>query len=198
MLAQQQDRRSEMKQNILLSLLVILGLALVSGCATMHTWPDQERNTENQINVIQGKIGEGLKTRALSTEQSQTFLTTLQSIQTDYAALRNKDVYREKWDTLQTRLNSLEKDVDHALVRTTRIVEPGSGDRIITLQKKIDDERASGRLPTAEGREFQTRLDSIRSDYLRMSEGGRSLTNEERGEISRRLESLERELNQFR
>jgi len=53
-------------------------------------------------------------------------------------------------------------------------------------------------LPSTEGREFQSRLDSIRRDYLRMTEGGRQPTSEERADISLRLDSLEKDLNRFR
>jgi len=49
-----------------------------------------------------------------------------------------------------------------------------------------------------EGREFQSRLDSIRRDYLRMTEGGRYTTADERADVSLRLDSLERDLNRFR
>lgn len=186
-----------MKKNALLSLLAILGLVLFSGCvATMHTWPDQERSAENKINVIQEKIGDGLKTGALTTDQSQAFLTTLKGIQTDYAALRNKSVARGNWDSLQTRLDLLGTEIDRTLA--TRSEDPRSGDRIITLQKRIDEGRSSGRVPLTENREFQLRLDAIRSDYLRMTDGGRSLTNEERADFSRRLDSLEMDLNRFR
>jgi replicative DNA helicase len=80
----------------------------------------------------------------------------------------------------------------------SRIEEPRNGDRIVALQRKIDDGRISARLPSTEGREFQSRLDSIRRDYLQMTEGGRSTTYEERADISRRLDSLETELNRFR
>jgi hypothetical protein len=34
-------------------------------------------------------------------------------------------------------------------------------------------------------------------EYLRMTEGGRSITYEERADISRRLDSLETELNRY-
>jgi hypothetical protein len=70
--------------------------------------------------------------------------------------------------------------------------------RIVGLQRRIDDGRTSGRLPLAEGRDYQSRLDSIRSDYLQMTEGGRSTTYEQRADISRRLDSLEIDLNRFR
>jgi hypothetical protein len=41
-------------------------------------------------------------------------------------------------------------------------------------------------------------LDSIRREYLRMTEAGRSTTSEERTDISRRLDSLETDMNRYR
>jgi hypothetical protein len=187
-----------MKKVILLSVLAVFGFALFSGCATIQTWPDSERNAENKMVVIQEKIGDGLKTGALTTDQSQMFLTTLKGIRTDYAALRDKRGSREEWNSLHGRLDVLGEEINRALARTTRIEEPRNGDRIVALQKRMDDGRISGRLPQTEGREFQARLDSIRSDYLRMTEGGRSTTYEDRSDISRRLDSLESDLNRYR
>jgi hypothetical protein len=188
-----------MKKVILLSVLMVFGLALFSGCATMQTWPDDERNAENKMVVIQEKIGDGLKTGALTPDQSQMFLTTLKGIRTDYVALRDKQVYRTDWESLLGRLDALGDEINRALGQTTsRIEEPRNGDRIVALQRGIDDGRISGRLPREEGREFQSRLDSIRSDYLRMTEGGRYTTHEERADISRRLDSLDTDLNRYR
>jgi len=184
---------------LLLSVFVVFGLALFAGCATTQTWPDYERNVENKMVVIQEKIGDGLKTGALSPDQSQMFLTTLKGIRTDYTELRDKRVYRDEWDKLIGRLDALEAEINRSLARTsTRIEEPRNGDRIVALQRRIDDGRISGRLPQTEGREFQSRLDSIRREYLRMTEGGRYSTNEERTDISRRLDSLETDLNRYR
>ena len=188
-----------MKKVILLSVLVVFGLALFSGCATMpQTWPDYERNAENKMVVIQEKIGDGLKTGALTPDQSQMFLTTLKGIRTDYTELRDRRVYRDEWDRLLGRLDALGEEINRALARPARIEEPRNGDRIVSLQRRIDDGRINGRLPLTEGREFQSRLDSIRREYLRMTEGGRYTTYEERTDISRRLDSLETDLNRFR
>ena len=187
-----------MKKVILLSVLVVFGLALFSGCATTRTWPDYERNAENKMVVIQEKIGDGLKTGALTPDQSQMFLTTLKGIRTDYTALRDKRVHRNEWDSLLGRLDALGDEINRALARTTRIEEPRTADRIVALQRRIDDGRITRRLPLTEGREFQSRLDSIRRDYLRMTEGGRYSTSEERADISLRLDSLEKDLNRFR
>ena len=188
-----------MKNVALLTVLLVFGLALYSGCASMpQRWPDYERSAENKMVVIQEKIGDGLKTGALTPDQSQMFLTTLKGIRTDYTELRDKRVYRDEWDRLLGRLDALGEEINRALARPARIEEPRNGDRIVALQRRMDDGRISGRLPLTEGREFQSRLDSIRRDYLRMTEGGRYTTYEERADISRRLDSLEMDLNRFR
>jgi hypothetical protein len=187
-----------MKKAILLTVLMVFGLALFSGCASIQTWPDNQRSAENKMIVIQEKIGDGLKTGALTPDQSQMFLTTLKGIRTDYEALRDRNVSREEWDSLLGRLDALGDEINRALARTTRIEEPRNGDRIIALQRRIDDGKINKRLPLTEGRDYQSRLDSIRSDYLRMTEGGRSTTYEERAGISRRLDSLETDLNRYR
>jgi hypothetical protein len=82
------------------------------------------------------------------------------------------------------------------LPRTGKIKEPTPGDRIITFQRRIDDGRNSGAFSLAQGSEFQTKLDYIRSEYLRMMEGGRSATIDEKAVISRLLDSLDTDLNQ--
>src|SRR5665647_1003086 len=189
----------KMKKAVFLTVLMISVLALLSGCATSpQTWPDNERSAENKMGVIQDKIGDGLKTGALTPDQSQMYLTTLKGIRTDYEGLRDKVVPQEEWTKLHARLDALGAEINTAVARTTRIEEPRNGDRIVTLQRRIDDGRISGRLPLTDEREFQARLDSIRNDYLRMTEGSRPTTNEERADISRRLDSLETDLNRFR
>jgi hypothetical protein len=187
-----------MKNSVLLTGLVVAGLAFSSGCATMQTWPDNERSAENKMVVIQEKIGDGLKTGELTPDQSQMFLKTLKVIRTDYVELRDKRVSREEWDRLHGRLDVLGDEINRALNRPARIEQPRHGDRIITLQRRIDDGRLNGRLPPIEGREYQSRLDSIRRDYMRMTEEGRFVMPEERADIHRRLESLETDLNRFR
>jgi hypothetical protein len=192
-----------MKTAISTTALMFLVFTLLSGCATMpQTWPDYERNAENKMVVIQEKIGDGLKTGSLTPDQSQMYLTTLKGIRTDYTSLRDKRVYRDEWDRLNTRLDALGEDINRGYARgyaqPARMEEPGNGDRIVALQRRIDDGRISRRLPPTEEREFQSRLDSIRREYMRMTEGARSTTVEERSDISRRLDSLETELNRFR
>ncbi len=187
-----------MKKSIFTTLLLVLGLAIFSGCASIQTWPDHERSAENKMVTIQEKIGDGLKTGAITPDQSQMFLTTLKSIRTDYAALRDKSVPREDWNKLHVRLEVLEQEISTAIARTTKIEAPENGYRIITLQRRIDDGRFNGYLPVKEEREFQLRLDSIRRDHLRITEYGRPITLEEKTDISRRLDALSTDLNKFR
>ncbi|MGB5216905.1 MAG: hypothetical protein WBN66_01280 [Smithella sp.] len=188
-----------MKKAVLFTGLMILGLTIFWGCASMQTWPDSQRSVENKMVVIQEKIGDGLKTGALSPDQSQMFLTTLKGIRIDYEALRDKDVSRDKWDSLIGRLDMLDSEINRALgPRNTRIEEPRNGDRIVTLQGRIDDGSLNRRFPMTEWQEFQSRLDAIRGDYLRMTEGGRYTERDERMSISRRLDSLETDINRYR
>jgi hypothetical protein len=188
-----------MKNFVLFIVFGIFGLAMFSGCATMpQTWPNNERSAEDQMVAIQEKIGEGLQTGTLSLDQSQVFLTTLKGIRTDYANLRGRTVYRDEWDRLFVRLDRLQEDIDRTLVKPVRMEGPRNADRIITLQRKIDDGRLSRRLPSREEREFQSRLDSTRREYLRMTKDGRYPSNEESLDISQQLDLLERDLDRFR
>ncbi|MDO9110428.1 MAG: hypothetical protein Q7U40_07200 [Desulfatirhabdiaceae bacterium] len=188
-------KKQEIKSVGYLTAAMVFGLILIAGCASIQIWPDYQRTAENKMFAIQEKIGDGLKTGALSLDQSQSFLTKLKLIRTDYAALKDKSVYRDEWDNLIARIDGLGEEVDRAMVRTIRIQEPSNGDRIVALQRTIDDGRMNGRLPLAEGRDFQARLDAIRSDNSRISEGSRSPTHEEATGISRRLDALGDEIN---
>lgn len=187
-----------MKYSALMTVVLVFGLVVFSGCATTQTWPDHERSAEDKMVAIQEKIGEGLKTGALTPDQSESFLTKLKGIRTDYTELRGKDVTRREWKKIHVRLDLLGEEINSALTRNAKIEYTGSGDRILNLQRRIDDARVSERLPQAEGEELQTRLDLIRGDYLRMTEDGRNATNEERTDISRRLDSLATDLNRYR
>ncbi|MHB8810145.1 MAG: hypothetical protein ACYC9M_09050 [Desulfobulbaceae bacterium] len=188
-----------MKRFLLLSLVVFVGFALFSGCANMpQTWPENERSAENKMVLIQEKIGDGLKTGALTPDQTQIFLTELKGIRTDYMILRDQKVYRNEWEPIFARLDALDDEINRALSRPSRIDEPRNGDRIIVLQRRIDDGRMSSRYSSTEWREVQDRLDSIRRDYLRMTEDGRYNTREESDDIARRLDSLERDIDRLR
>lgn len=187
-----------MKQLILLSVFMVFGIAFISGCATLpQTWPDNERNAEAKMVIIQEKIGAGLKTGALTPDQSQMFLTSLKGIRTDYTNLRDRRVYRDEWNRIFERLDTLEEEINRAVIRPTSTVEPRNGNRIIALQKRIDDGRVSRRLPSIQEQEFQSRLDSIRREYLRVTQDAGYPTHEESADVSRRLDLLETDISRY-
>ncbi len=187
-----------MKMNNWIQVLMIFGLVLFAGCASMNVWPDDERSAESKMTAIEGRIGEGLQTGGLSPDQSQMYLTTLKGISLDYEALRNRIVYQEKWRSLHSRLDVLGYEIDRAFNKTTSIEEPRYGDRIAACQRAIDNGRMNRHMSATEEREFQIRLDSIRNDHLRITERGRPATDEARADISRRLESLTIDLDRYR
>jgi hypothetical protein len=76
----------------------------------------------------------------------------------------------------------------------SRIDETRIEDRMIALQRKLDEGMMAGRLMRVQGREFQVRLDAIRREFLQPIKD-RPLTQEEKGDISSRLDSLERDIN---
>ncbi len=186
-------------KKILFPSLVLVTVAILTQCASLpQRWPTMERAAEDKMTAIQQKIGEGLKTGALTPNQAQIFLAKLEDIRKDYLVLRERNVYREEWESLLRRLDVLDDEINRALARPPRVEIPSIEDRLVVLQRRIDDARVTGRLTQTEAREFQVRLDTIRSDYLRMTEGGRFLRYEDRAEISRRLDSLELDLNRYR
>ena len=60
-----------MRKKTIAAMLMIFALALFSGCATMHTWPEHERSAESKMVAIEERIGEGLKTGTLSPTRSR-------------------------------------------------------------------------------------------------------------------------------
>jgi tetrahydromethanopterin S-methyltransferase subunit G len=123
------------------------------------------------------------------------FLTTLKGIRNDDLTLRDRPVDQREWVDLHARLDALNAEVDRAKVRPATMESSRSGDRILVLQTRIEDGRTARRWSTTNERDFQYRLDGIRQDYLRMTENGRYASAEERNDIDRRLDSLERDVN---
>jgi len=198
-----------------------LAIALFSGCASMQTRTVYDRSTETKMIVIQEKVEDGLKTGVLTPDQSRMYLDTLKDIRTDYAMIKDKSVSRDERNRLQVRLDVLGDVINKALASPVKagesadsfwervgrdlgvlpkageIKEPSLGDRVLYLQKKIDDGRSSGIYSLSQADEFQARLDTIRSNYLLATEGGRSATIEEKEVFSRLLDSLESDLRLF-
>ena len=191
-----------MKRPLFLTAFMALGLIMFSGCATTHTWPNYERNAESKMVVIQENIGDGLKSNALSPDQSQMFLKSLKVVRTDYVELRDKKVDRDKWEALNKRLDVLSEEMDKVFTQTAKIEgpkpEPQNGERIGAIQRTIDDGRQNRRFSPPDDREFQARLDSIRREYLRMVEGSTPITLADRDAVSRRLDALTADVNRYR
>lgn len=179
-------------------LLILLATTLISSCASMHTWPDDERSAESMMLTIEQRLGDGLRTGELTPDQTQMYLTSLKDIRMDYSELRNKPVYREEWNSLQQRLDMLGDEINRELMRGTGSRTPIYEDRAATLQRDIDTARTNRRLSPTEEREFQARLDAIGRDSARLRESGRSTRYQEREDISRRLDALARDLERFR
>lgn len=181
--------------------IVPLAVILLAQCATgPQRWPEYERRAEDRMMRLQEKIGEGLKSSTMTPVQAQDHLARLEVIRRDYRVLRDKMAYRGEWDSFFRRLDQLEEEINRDLVRPAspaRMELPRVEDRLIPLQRRIDDGRSTGRLDSAQARDFQARLDAIRSDYSRMMEG-RPITYEEREDILHRIELLETDLNRFR
>lgn len=125
-------------------------------------------------------------------------MAKLEDIRRDYLVLREKNVYRDEWESLLGRLDVLDADVNTALACPPRVEMHPIDDRLIVLQRRIDDVRITERATQTEAREFQVRLDAIRSDYLRMKEGGRFLGNKDIEEITLRLDLLEIDIDRYR
>ena len=185
-----------MKKILFVSVILVM-VVILAQCVTMpQRWPAYERRVEDKMMALQARIGDGLKTGNLTPNQAQIFLARQEEIRRDYNLLRERATTREEWEHLLMRLDTLENEVNRALTYPPRIDETRIEDRIIGLQRRIDEGRVSGRLPRPEGREFQVRLDAIRGDFLRMI-ADRVFTPVEGEEISRRLDLLERDLNRF-
>lgn len=186
-----------MKKMRLLGIVALAVVILTQCAAGPQRWPDYERRAEDRMTMLQEKIGEGVKTGALTPGPAQIHLARLENIRREYGVLRDKMAYREEWDSFFRRLDLFEAEINKDLVRPARMELPRVEDRIIPLQRRIDDGRSTGRLTSAEARDFQARLDAIRSDYSRMMEG-RAITHEERADILRRLDQLETDLSRYR
>jgi hypothetical protein len=185
-----------MKKMLFLSL-IPLALVILAQCATVQTWPDYDRRAGDRLIALQEKIGDGLKRDSLTPNQAQILLKKLENIRVDYLQLRDKRVYRDAWESLLGRIDVLESEINAALGRPVRIEGIRLEDRFTACQRRIDDGRISRRLSEGEAREFQARLDAVRGDYLRMTEGGRFFRDDDRAEISRRLDLIEIDISRY-
>ena len=144
--------------------------------------------------ALQQRIGNGLASGELTPNEAQNLLAKLENIRREYTVLRERNTTAEEWDPLLGRLDDLEREVKNVRAQPSRIDETRIEDRMIVLQRRIDEGIMAGRLTRVQGRDFQLRLDSIRRDFLQRIKD-RPFTPEERSETSSRLDSLERDIN---
>ena len=190
-----------MKKNIKTIILMVVGAALFSGCATMsmHTWPDDEKNVEAMIVTISQQVGEGLRTGAITIDQSQMFLRQLRVMRRESNELSGKDVLHAHWNDLHKRLDVIEEEINKTFANSGKIDEDSrSAVRLVKLQQDIDNAIKEERLTEAEAEGFQSRITMIRKEYLIMTANdGTPVTLNEKTALSRKLDSFTTDLNKF-
>src|SRR4030042_5032176 len=183
-----------MRKILFLVFVPVMIAVLIQCVAVPQRWPAYERRTEDRIFLLQQGIGNGLASGELTPNEAQNLLAKLENIRREYTVLRERRTTAEAWEPLLGRLDDLEREVNRVRAQPSRIDETRIEDRVIALQRRLDEGMMAGRLTRGQGREFQLRLDAIRRDFLQQIKG-RPLTPEERTEISSRLDSLERDIN---
>ncbi len=205
-----------MKKLFLMTVFVGLGIVLLSGCTTL---PVYERKSETRMIVIQEKIEDGTNSGTLAPDQSRMYTASLKDIVTDYTRMSGGKISGEDRDRLDGRLDSLARLIDKALTPVKKSDEPEdsfwerfardlgilpstekprpptNGEKIIRLQRKIDDGRSSGAFSLDQAAAFQAKMDYIRKEYLGMMNRDKIPGIDEREVISRLLDSLEADLN---
>jgi uncharacterized protein YlaN (UPF0358 family) len=183
-----------MRKILFLAVVPVMMAVLIQCVSAPQRWPAYERRTEDRMFALQQRIGNGLASGELTPNEAQNLLAKLENIRREYTVLRERRSTAEEWDPLLGRLDDLERDVGRVRAQPSRIDETRIEDRMIVIQRRIDEGIMAGRVTRVQGREFQLRLDAIRREFLqRIKE--RPFTLEERGDISSRLDSLERDIN---
>jgi uncharacterized protein YlaN (UPF0358 family) len=183
-----------MKKILFLVVVPVMMAVLIQCVSTPQRWPAYERRTEDRMFLLQQRIGNGLASGELTPNEAQNLLAKLENIRREYTVLRERRTTAEEWDPLLGRLDDLEREVNRVRAQPSRIDETRIEDRMIVLQRRLDEGMMAGRLTRVQGREFQVRLDAIRREFLQQIKD-RPLTQEEKGDISSRLDSLERDIN---
>ena len=184
-----------MKKMILfLGVASVIMVVLIQCVSVPKRWPTYERRADDRMVVIQQRIGKGLAAGELTPNEGQNLLARLENIRRDYMSLRERSSTQEEWESLLARVDDLEREVNRQLAYPSRVDEIRIEDKMITLQRRIDEGRMTGRFTRIQAREFQARLDAIRSEFLHLMKD-RPFTQEEKAEVSRRLDLLEGDMN---
>ena len=170
-----------MKNASFLTVLVVFVVAVFSGCATMpQTWPDYRKACRKQDGC---NPGEGWRwaedRRTLTLIETQMFLTALKGIRTDYdGAERQKCLPGRTGTGLMEDLMRLERrSTERWRGGLQESRSQGMGTGLSHSKGELMREEPAGVCLRRRGEDFQSRLDSIRREYLRMTGGGRSTTS---------------------
>ena len=184
-----------MKKMILfLGVASVMLVVLIQCVSVPKRWPTYERRADDRMVVIQQRIGKGLEVGELTPNEGQILLARLENIRKDYTVLRERSSTQEEWESLLARVDDLEREVNRQLAYPSRVDEIRIEDRMIILQRKIDEGRMTGRFTRMQAREFQARLDAIRGEFFHLVKD-RPFTQEEKIEVARRLDLLEGDIN---
>jgi hypothetical protein len=182
------------KRILYLLVVPVLMAVLIQWASAPQRWLAYERSTEDRMFALQQRIGNGLASGEVIPNEAQNFLKKPENIRSDYTVLRERRTTQEEWDPLLLRLDDLEREVDRVRAQPSRIDDTRVEDRVIALQRRLDEGITAGRLTRVHGRDFQLKLDAIRGEFLQQIKD-RPFTPEERTDISSHLDSPERDIN---
>ena len=198
---QKLERGIGMKRIMVTAVSMVFGIALFSGCATMsfQAWPEDAKNVESMIVALSHQVGEGMRTGAITNDQSQMFLRQLKELRKEAKELKSKKVLHAHWNDLHKRLDAVEEEINSTFAKSGKVDEDSrSAVRIVKLQQDINYAVKEERLTQTEADAFQSRLDAYREEYLKMTvDDGTPVTIDEKKVFSRKLDALTRDLNKF-
>jgi hypothetical protein len=181
--------------------LVVIGALLFSGCATLsfQKWPDDQQNVQAMIITISQQVGVGLRTGAITIDQSQMFLRQLRVLRREADELSAKNVLHEHWVDLHRRLDKMEEEINTTFA-TSGIVDEDvrSAVRILKLQMDLDNAINEGRINADEASAFRSKLQAAREYYIKITDiDGTPITADEKLTLARMLDVFTLELNKF-
>ena len=147
-----------MKKILFLVVVPLMAAVLIQCVSVPQRWPAYERRTEDRIFLLQQGIGNGLASGELSPNEAQNLLAKLENIRREYTVLRDRRTTAEEWDPLLGRLDDLEREVSKVRAQPSRIDETRIEDRMIVLQRRIDEGIMAGRLARCPGKGLSIKI----------------------------------------
>ena len=131
---------------------------LIQCVSAPQRWPAYERKTEDRIFLLQQGIGNGLASGELTPNEAQNLLAKLENIRREYTVLRERSTTAEEWAPLLGRLDDLEREVNKARAQPSRIDETRIEDRMIVLQRRIDEGMHGRKIDARPGKGFSIKI----------------------------------------